>query len=192
MQNKSSFTSRLDVKAFTLIELLVVVLIIGILAAVALPQYQKAVEKSRATQALAVLKSVGDALQVHYVANGSYPGSFDELATSIDSWTGEEKWAENYGVLDTRSNGDWSLQLYRNSSGGLNLYVGRLTGQYKGGGFVRYMVGSSGNIQGNKVYCAEKVNQGVVFEGNEGNYCRQIFQAVGPTENRSFRSYVMP
>ncbi|MCQ2410079.1 MAG: prepilin-type N-terminal cleavage/methylation domain-containing protein, partial [Elusimicrobiaceae bacterium] len=52
---------------FTLIELLVVVLIIGILTAVALPQYQRAVEKSKATQAWSVLKSVAQAKEAYYL-----------------------------------------------------------------------------------------------------------------------------
>ena len=64
---------------FTLIELLVVVLIIGILAAVALPQYQKAAAKSRFTQLQTAGKTLKDAMELYYMANGDYPQLWNQL-----------------------------------------------------------------------------------------------------------------
>ncbi len=72
---------------FTLIELLVVVLIIGILAAVAVPQYQKAVDKSRMGQALVWAKSLTDAERAYYLANGTYTQSLEELDLSFPGCT---------------------------------------------------------------------------------------------------------
>lgn len=65
-------------QAFTLIELLVVVLIIGILAAVALPQYQKAVEKSRMIEAIILVKKIAEAQNLFFIANGRY-ATFEEM-----------------------------------------------------------------------------------------------------------------
>ena len=163
-------------KAFTLIELLVVVLIIGILAAVAVPQYQKAVEKSRAVQALVVLKAVYDAAEAYYVANGTAPTTMEDLSVEIP-WTGSENWASG----EAHSNADWTVEFYTSSAGTPAVSVGRLRGKYQGAGFFIFLNETlSANIPAGVPVCAERTMYGGAknFSAPAGSYCHDIFKGT--------------
>ena len=86
-------------KAFTLIELLVVVLIIGILSAIALPQYQKAVLRTKYVQLMTIGDAIHKAEEAYYLANGQYTNNADELDIQIPAST------KYYFYLDVRNTG---------------------------------------------------------------------------------------
>lgn len=71
-------------KGFTLIELLVAVLIIAILAAVALPQYNKAVKKAQAREVFVALNALERGIASHYLETGYMPAEFQPMNTSVE------------------------------------------------------------------------------------------------------------
>ena len=97
---------------FTLIELLVVVLIIGILAAVALPQYQRAVEKARMTEAITAVESIARANDLYFLANGEYTRDINDLDIDFPGEDGEycngipAKYNQNFLLAASNCSGD--------------------------------------------------------------------------------------
>ncbi len=174
---------------FTLIELLVVVLIIGILAAVAVPQYQNAVERSRATQGITLLKSIKQAYDAHYMAAGEYARKFDELALDVP-WTGNTRFAPS--ATDTKSNGEWSAEIEITEY--ITLFVSRIKGKYKGAGFLVAYASPAGEGE-KELRCFErKTDASFLFDTSlpQGAYCEKIVKGTFANENVYSRKYRLP
>ncbi len=95
-------------KGFTLIELVVVVIIIGILAAVALPQFFKQTDKAKVGRVTSELRSIQDIIDQVYSQNNAYPQDDtaldNELTENGMEWPKADPWGRIYIYLtDTGS-----------------------------------------------------------------------------------------
>jgi len=141
-------------QAFTLIELLVVVLIIGILAAVAVPQYEKAIAKSRFMQLLTYANAIVTSQEAYHLANGSYATSFDQfdvlpdgqlsggnktltIGKTVCFFNGDEPQIECFWRIGTTNNNIDDAQLANSQLPTLSVRYGALT---EDGQLARYCV----------------------------------------------------
>lgn len=159
-------------KGFTLLELLVVVLIIGLLASIALPQYRKSVEKSQVAPILSLLRTLYQAQESYYLSNGVYANKFDQLDVDFPWQNTNEYFIYPSEVSDHRKNGQWIAEI-RNASHGRHISIGRKEGKYAGTCFQIFLNPLDRRIKKGILFCGENIGSPYYFPEKE--YCPKIF-----------------
>lgn len=101
---------RLSQRGFTLIELLVVVAIIGIIAAVAIPNLIYALNSAKQKRTMADLRSIGTALEMYQKDNGYYPVESDTTIRQVRPSL--RMYNSNINIVD-----GWNTDFYYSSNG---------------------------------------------------------------------------
>ena len=178
-------------RGFTLIELLVVVLIIGILASIAVPQYQKAVHRARIKSYMPVVRDLVEAQEVYYMANGRYSRDIEELSVNYPS----ECVKNFYDNGDMQCDNHIELNAFYddNSRPDYPLSVG-MTYCYDGSRPCGYKPGENHDIQIHKVF--QNLYEGSILAGWEGKwlcicwnsndkFCKKVCSSIGENKYRN-------
>lgn len=101
---------------FTLMEMLIVVLIMGILASIALPQYQQAVAHARFVGLMPMLKAVKDAQEEYWLIHRQYASTFSELGFHPSGFTSYAPAVPPEGEGEITDEHSWAHYNDQNSS----------------------------------------------------------------------------
>ena len=170
--------TRNNKSGFTLLELLVVVLIIGILAAIALPQYKMAVTKAKVASILPIMRRWKDAMQEYKLQHDSYEGDAVVDANWPSDWNNceidsniceSDYWSECNANLDNGrvycwreidNNNEFEIVMYQHDDSDYEELKGQLTCEAKG-------------TEGNKI-C--KALGGKILESVEGDLGGTVYK----------------
>ena len=164
-------------KGFALIELLVVVLIIGILAAIALPQYKMSVYSTRYTELITNVTKLQDAAERYYMVYNKYPGSFNVLDVEFP------------GTITYEENGDnLSYRYYNNfPNKGYNLHVNNCGSWYSVNEYNGYGIVSSScnSVDAGKHYCVARADNKTAQKVCMNNTHKTTYDRTGSSNSES-------
>jgi type II secretory pathway pseudopilin PulG len=166
--------------SFILIEMLVVVLITGILAAIALPQYQKAVDRARIQEALSNLQSIANAEEAYYLTTGSYTNDFRKLDIKFscpDSAPGE-----HYGTCETAN---FQYVLYTDPTRGWSteFKTGKLAHKFRIIFYPQHIPGSNAGLHKCSAF------PGDTIDSEEPRFCQKLSSKSVPDDTVSGGQY---
>jgi len=103
-------------EGFTLIELLIVVAIIGIIAAIAVPQLLNAIQRAKQKRTMADMRSIGEAMEIYQIDYNVYPTTSDTAGIQLlnpnymRNPPTQDAWNHNYTYTPYASNQEYSIE----------------------------------------------------------------------------------
>ena len=183
-------------KGFTLLELLVATLIISVLVSIGFVEYRKATERTRASEAISLLRSLYHAEKMYQMAHGSFAGSLSALSTSFQGEKIKCKQSNNspcWGYYNTEGikGKMWSVELEKGKNPSIS--VGLIDGPYAGAGFFIQLERADGiQFPLEKVACVENAKGKFKYKKKDGTYCADIMDGTFYSRSATSRKYEIP